>query len=62
MGPERIRAEDVRRRQQAGEPLLLVSAYPRAVYDRLHLCGATALEDFERSVPTLGKGHEIVFY
>ena len=62
MGPERIRAEEVRRRQLAGEPLLLVSAYPRPSYDRLHLGGAMALEDFEKAAASLGKGHEIVFY
>ena len=62
MGPERVRAEEVRRRQQAGDPLLLVSAYPRTAYERLHLCGATALEDFERAAPSMGKGHVIVFY
>jgi len=59
MGPQRIGAEDVRRKQLAGEPILLVSACDRRQHECLHLEGAVAFEDLEAP---LGKGHEIVFY
>lgn len=59
MGPERVNAEEVRRKQLAGEPLLLVNVCDRKQHECLHLEGAVALEDL---VAPLGKGHEIVFY
>ena len=62
MEPKRVSAEDVRRRLLAGDPPLFVHAYPRKSYDRLHLDGATPLEDFEAAAASLGKERGIVFY
>lgn len=59
MGPQRIGVDDVRSRQLAGEPLLLVSVCDRNLYECLHLEGSIVFDDLKAP---LGKGHEIVFY
>jgi rhodanese-related sulfurtransferase len=59
MGAERISADEVRRKQLAGEPMLLVEVCDAPSYECLHLEGAVPLDKL--GAP-LGKGHEIVFY
>ena len=60
--PQRISVEEARRRLTAGSPALLVSAYPRKMYDRLHLEGAIPLEDLEGKLAALGTEQEFIFY
>lgn len=60
-GPRRVGVREVRERQASGAPLLLVSAYPRKMYDRFHLDGAIPLEDLEGKLASLGRDARLVF-
>jgi hypothetical protein len=60
--PRRVSVADVRRRLQAGDPLLLVCVYPDASYRRSNLEGSMSMSAFLARLPSLPKDAEIVFY
>ncbi len=61
--PTRIRVNDVRRRLQRGEPLLLVCAYPEdEKFRQAPLEGAIPFREFDSRKPSLPRDTTIVFY
>ena len=60
--PERVSAEEVRRKLQEGAPILFVNAYPDSAYRRSHLEGSISMGEFLGRLPSLPKDAEIVFY
>ncbi len=60
--PQRINAQEVRRKVQSGEALLVCAYDDEEKFRSLHLEGAISFREFQSRLPSLSKGQEIVFY
>ncbi len=60
--PQRISAQEVRRKVQSGEALLVCAYDHEEKFRSLHLEGAISFREFQSRLPSLSKGQEIVFY
>ncbi len=60
--PQRISAQEVRRKVQSGEALLVCAYDDEEKFRSLHLEGAISFREFQSRLPSLSKGQEIVFY
>ena len=59
----RLSVAEARRKLQAGEPTLLVCAYPEdEKFKAVELEGAIPFSEFEKRLPSLALDHEIVFF
>ncbi len=60
--PERISAQEVRRKVQSGEALLVCAYDDEEKFRNLHLEGGISFQEFQSRLPSLSKDQEIVFY
>jgi hypothetical protein len=60
--PERISVEDVYRRVQSKEALLVCGYNDEGKFKTMQLEGAIAYSEFESRLPGLSKEQEIIFY
>jgi hypothetical protein len=60
--PERISAEEVRRKVKSGQVLPVCAYDEEERFRSAHLEGAISFPEFEARLPSLPKDQEIVFY
>jgi rhodanese-related sulfurtransferase len=60
--PERKSPQEVRKKVQNGEALLICGYDDDEKYAKNHLEGAMSLTEFQNRLPSLNKDQELIFY